>query len=64
MSQFLAPFEALYEELQVTVPPMRVLTDLTRRYNQVDTAFQLDVSAVLGVQTVLGKGPPFFFVVD
>jgi hypothetical protein len=51
-------------DLQVTVPPMLVLTDLTRRYNQVDTAFQLDVSAVLGVQTVLGEGPPFFFVVD
>jgi hypothetical protein len=51
-------------DLQVTSPPMLVLTDLTRAYFQVDTAFQLDVNAVLGVQTALGEGPPFFFVVD
>jgi phage tail-like protein len=43
-------------------PPL--LTDLTRAHNQVDTVFQLDEAAVLGVQTVLGEGPPFFFVVD
>lgn len=51
-------------DLMVTDPPMLVLTDLTRAYNQVDTTFQLDVNAVLGVQTALGEGPPFFFVVD
>ncbi len=51
-------------DLKVTDPPMLVLTDLTRAYNQVDTTFQLDVNAVLGVQTALGEGPPFFFVVD
>jgi hypothetical protein len=51
-------------DLLTTNPPMLVLTDLTRAYNQVDTTFQLDVNAVLGVQTALGEGPPFFFVVD
>jgi len=52
-----------------------ILTDLTRVYNDVDTIFQLapehpqdsqpdEVYAQLGVNTVLGEGPPFFFLVD
>jgi len=51
-------------DLLQTTPPALILTDLTRTVNEADTAFQLDVTSVLGVQTVLGEGPPFFFVVD
>ncbi|GIE35162.1 hypothetical protein Ait01nite_082070 [Actinoplanes italicus] len=40
-----------------------VITDLTRRHNDVDTVFQLGES-ILGVSTVLGEGPAHFFVVD
>ena len=53
----------LRDDLLEADPPLLVLTDLTRAHNAVDTAFQLD-DAVLGVQTLLGEGPPFFFVVD
>jgi phage tail-like protein len=53
-------------DLLETNPPQLVLTDLTRASNAVDSIFQLDpdVPPVLGVQTVLGEGPPCFFVVD
>ncbi|HET7017130.1 MAG TPA: hypothetical protein VFI65_24620 [Streptosporangiaceae bacterium] len=51
-------------DLLETSPPMLVLTDLTRTDNDADSAFQLDVTATVGVQTVLGEGPPFWFVVD
>jgi phage tail-like protein len=54
----------LADDLLAGDPPPLALTDLTRAHNQVDSVFQLDEAAVLGVQTVLGEGPPFFFVVD
>jgi phage tail-like protein len=41
-----------------------ILTDLTRSHTDVDTVFQLDVTSTLGVDTILGEGPPFFFIVD
>ena len=44
-------------------PPL-LLTDLTRRSNEVTAAFQLDVTATLGVDTVLGEGPPHLLLVD
>jgi phage tail-like protein len=58
-----------------TDPPLLIVTDLTRTYNDVETIFQLapqeprgrapgEVYAQLGVNTVLGEGPPFFFIVD
>ncbi len=52
--------------LQTTppVPPLLILSDLTRAFNDVDTVFQLGQTATLGVDTVLGEGPPSFFVVD
>lgn len=56
-------------------PTLLILTDLTRVYNEVDTIFQLapgnvadrrpnEIYVQLGVNTVLGEGPPFFFVAD
>jgi hypothetical protein len=53
-------------DLLETDPPQLVLTDLARVSNAVDAVFQLDPDTppVLGVQTVLGEGPPFFFLVD
>ncbi|HEX6673742.1 MAG TPA: hypothetical protein VF486_01770 [Actinomycetes bacterium] len=53
-------------DLLETEPPLLLLTDLTRTRNDVDAVFQLDPAEppVLGVDTVLGEGPPFFFVVD
>jgi hypothetical protein len=58
-----------------TDPPLLIVTDLTRTYNDVETIFQLapegasggapdEIYAQLGVNTVLGEGPPFFFIVD
>jgi len=52
-----------------------LLTDLTRINNDIDTIFQLapenavdkvpgEVYAQVGLNTVLGEGPPFFFIVD
>ena len=41
-----------------------MVTDLLRAYTDVDAVFQLDARATLGVDTVLGEGPPFFFVAD
>jgi hypothetical protein len=48
---------------QTGSPPL-MLTDLTRRSNEAVAAFQLSVTATLGVDTVLGEGPPHVFVVD
>ncbi|MCP3956368.1 MAG: hypothetical protein GY719_00800 [bacterium] len=44
--------------------PLRIITDLTRRHTDIDTVFQLDESAHLGLETVLGEGPAFSFLVD
>lgn len=62
-------------DLLETDPPLLILTDLTRTYNDVDTIFQLapendadkqpnEIYAQLSVNTVLGEGSPFFFIVD
>ena len=40
------------------------VTDLLRTHTDIDTIFQLGVRATVGVDTVLGEGPPFFFLVD
>jgi len=45
-------------------PPPLILTDLTRAFNDVDAVLQLGETATLGVDTVLGEGPPFYFVAD
>ena len=43
-----------------------IVTDLSRSHTDIDAVFQLGVweRARLGVNTVLGEGPPFFFIVD
>jgi hypothetical protein len=41
-----------------------IVSDLSRDYTDIDAVFQLGVRARLGVDTVLGEGPPFFFIVD
>jgi hypothetical protein len=41
-----------------------IVTDLSRTHTDIDAVFQLGVRAALGVDTVLGEGPPFFFIVD
>jgi hypothetical protein len=62
-------------ETSPTDPPFLIVTDLTRTHNDVDTIFQLapeeasgrvpgEIYAQLGVNTVLGEGPPFVFIVD
>lgn len=48
---------------QTAGPPL-ILTDLTRRSHQTVAAFQLGVTATLGVDAVLGEGPPHLFIVD
>lgn len=65
----LAGLEALLRawlsgDLLTTDPPLLIVTDLTRTVNDATTVFQLNETAMLGVQTVLGEGPPFWFVVD
>ena len=41
-----------------------IVSDLSRDYTDIDAVFQLGARATLGVDTVLGEGPPFFFIVD
>lgn len=41
-----------------------ILTDLTRAHTDVETIFQLGETSTVGVDTVLGEGPPFFFIAD
>ena len=41
-----------------------IVTDLLRHHTDVDTIFQLGERARVGVDTVLGEGPPFFFIAD
>lgn len=54
----------LRDDLLETKPLLLILSDLTPAYTDVDAVFQLNVSAILGVDTVLGEGPPFFFIAD
>lgn len=67
--------EWLKGDLLETDPLLLVLTDLTRTYNDVDTIFQLaperdedrkssEIYAQIGLNAVLGEGPPFFFIAD
>jgi hypothetical protein len=41
-----------------------MVTDLLGVHVDVDAVFQLSERATLGVDTVLGEGPPFFFIAD
>jgi hypothetical protein len=50
-------------ETRGAAPPL-VLTDLIPPTNGVDTMFQLCTHSLLGVETVLGEGPPHFFIAD
>ncbi len=65
----------LKDDLLETDPPLLILTDLTRTHNDTDAVFQLapenaqdrrpgEIYAQLGLNTVLGEGPPFFFIAD
>jgi hypothetical protein len=51
-------------DLLETTPAIPILSDLTPASNEATAVFQLGVAATLGVDTVLGIGPPFLFVVD
>lgn len=51
-------------DLLEATPRLIVLTDLTPARNDVDAILQLDQAATLDVDTVLGAGPPFFFIAD
>jgi hypothetical protein len=44
--------------------PLLILTDLTPTHHDVDAVLQLGEAATLGVDTVLGEGPPYFFIAD
>lgn len=64
----------LKDDLWEVSPALLILTDLTRTHNEIDAVFQLappqgqeaegEVYAQLGLNTVLGEGPPFFFIAD
>jgi hypothetical protein len=57
----------LREDLLESAPPARpvmIITDLGRAHPDVDAVFQVGETALLGVNTVLGEGPPHFFLVD
>jgi phage tail-like protein len=51
-------------DLWETTPPLLILTDLTPADNGGNAIFRLAETATLGVDTVLGEGPAFFFIVD
>jgi hypothetical protein len=51
-------------DLSETAPPRPLVSDLTPATNGASAVFQLGVTATLGVDTVLGSGPPFLFMVD
>jgi hypothetical protein len=51
-------------ELLDVNPAALAVTDLTSSQMDADAAFQLGVTSTVGVDTVLGEGPPFFFVAD
>ena len=51
-------------ELLEGAPAPLVVSDLGSTQTDVDTVFQLGVTATVGVDTVLGEGPPFLFVAD
>ena len=45
-------------------PSWLAITDLGPAHTDATSAFQLGVTATLGLDTVLGEGPPFLFLVD
>lgn len=45
-------------------PDLIAITDLGPAHTDATAVFQLGVAATLGVNTVLGEGPPFLFVAD
>ena len=51
-------------ELLGGTPAPLAVTDLGSTQTDADTVFQLGVTATLGVDTILGQGPPFLFVAD
>lgn len=51
-------------DLIKTDPPLSIVTDFTPPVNSATAVFQLGVTATLGVDTVLGLGPPFLFAAN
>jgi hypothetical protein len=51
-------------DLLETTPATLVVSDLGSTQTDADTVFQLGVTATVGVDTILGEGPPFLFVAD
>jgi hypothetical protein len=51
-------------DLLETAPAPPIVSDLMPAKNGATAVFQLGVTATLGVDTVLGSGPPFMFVAD
>jgi hypothetical protein len=51
-------------DLLETAPALLIVSDLTPASNGAPAVFQLGVTATLGLDTVLGSGPSFAFVVD
>ncbi len=49
--------------LEGTPAPL-VISDLGSTQTDADTVFQLGVTSTMGMDTVLGEGPPFLFVAD
>ncbi|MCX7747998.1 MAG: hypothetical protein N2645_14105 [Clostridia bacterium] len=45
-------------------PPLQMITDLSSTDNGGSSAFQIGVTSSIGFDTVLGEGPPHFFIVD
>ncbi len=51
-------------ELLEDTPAPLVVSDLGPTQTDADTAFQLGVTGTVGVDTILGEGPPFLFIAD
>ena len=54
----------LQGELLETHPALMDVTDLRPAHTDAASVFQLGVTATMGVDTVLGEGPPFLFIAD
>jgi phage tail-like protein len=51
-------------DLVRTDPPLSIITDFTPPANSATAVFQLGVTSTLGVDTMLGLGPPFLFAAN
>src|SRR5216684_1208786 len=51
-------------DLLETAPALPIVSDLAPASNRATAVLELGVTATLGVDTVLGSGPPFLFTVD